>query len=729
MVPGTNVIASPEKDSAPNGVYVPPHQPCDGQPCDGATPVPTPPPMSSSDGSRYTSTPALPEQDAARDTSTQEGPRPGMGARLGDPVLPTDEGTRMRQVILQMEARDLPNLDNIGRSDPFVILYRRVDGEEGQEWEKLGQTETVYNNTNPKWATIFTLDFQFGANLVLKFTLYDRDSPSNDLLRQDYIGEVQCTLIQVLLSDNQRLQCPVFSHELPERNQGYLIVRAEEHKGDLGETITFSFGVSKLRKGRKPFYVLSRKNQNDSGFAPVVYSEVHQRYSRSDQFTIFRPITKSISRLVNSDHDRELQIQFFDYDRRGNHYRGGCTTFTLRSIRTAMSQSENGNAFFLLNKRRSNGQTINAGELVVKKCDISSPFSFLDYLQAGIAINTVIAVDMSNSNGDPQMPSSLHYNNPQVPNDYVVALQEVGRVLAAYTTTRSFHTYGFGAVIPPNRTETSHCFALTGNFANPVCHGVNDVIGAYYNALNQVGLYEPCLYGPVLNHTIQLLLSANQHSENPVYTILLLLTDGEFADFENVASLICQAADLPLSIVIVGVGNSNFVMLDRLDGDSERLCSPDGTPCARDIVQFVPFREHRFNPSQLAREVLDEIPDQLVSYMRSRSIKPTDIIPTHRGANRTLSRSGPYFPEQRQPIGATTSISSTRPSSIETIPFNPVMPSSHPTAPISASPPQSSVPSNLVGDMSNLHISPYTHQQQQFTNGTNVPDALSPTRP
>lgn len=54
-----------------------------------------------------------------------------------------------------------------------------------------------------------------------------------------------------------------------------------------------------------------------------------------------------------------------------------------------------------------------------------------------------------------------------------------------------------------------------------------------------------------------------------------------------------QASKLPMSIIIVGVGNADFAAMEFLDGDNRRLRSHTGEEAARDIVQFVPFREFR----------------------------------------------------------------------------------------------------------------------------------------
>ena len=53
---------------------------------------------------------------------------------------------------------------------------------------------------------------------------------------------------------------------------------------------------------------------------------------------------------------------------------------------------------------------------------------------------------------------------------------------------------------------------------------------------------------------------------------------------------IVRASSLPLSIIIVGVGNANFSSMDKLDGDDEALYSNKfGKYAEADIVQFVPF--------------------------------------------------------------------------------------------------------------------------------------------
>lgn len=85
------------------------------------------------------------------------------------------------------------------------------------------------------------------------------------------------------------------------------------------------------------------------------------------------------------------------------------------------------------------------------------------------------------------------------------------------------------------------------------------------------------------------------------YFVLLIITDGEITDLDQTRQAIVNASKLPMSIIIVGVGEADFKAMEFLDGDSGVLKSLTGEPVARDIVQFVPFRQFR-NVSCLERQ-------------------------------------------------------------------------------------------------------------------------------
>jgi hypothetical protein len=104
---------------------------------------------------------------------------------------------------------------------------------------------------------------------------------------------------------------------------------------------------------------------------------------------------------------------------------------------------------------------------------------------------------------------------------------------------------------------------------------------------------------------------------------LLILTDGEIHDMDKTKDLIVEASGLPLSIIIIGVGNEKFKLMKQLDSDKAILRNSRGQAAQRDIVQFVKYSKHAKDGShKLSEKVLAELPDQFIRYMNMKGLKP-----------------------------------------------------------------------------------------------------------
>jgi hypothetical protein len=94
--------------------------------------------------------------------------------------------------------------------------------------------------------------------------------------------------------------------------------------------------------------------------------------------------------------------------------------------------------------------------------------------------------------------------------------------------------------------------------------------------------------------------------------ILLILTDGVIHDKEEVKDLLVKCGRLPLSVIIIGIGNGDdWEAMKELDDDDCQMTDMQGNKTERDLVQFVVFSEHNNNGVELAREVLEELPRQV----------------------------------------------------------------------------------------------------------------------
>lgn len=57
---------------------------------------------------------------------------------------------------------------------------------------------------------------------------------------------------------------------------------------------------------------------------------------------------------------------------------------------------------------------------------------------------------------------------------------------------------------------------------------------------------------------------------------MLILTDGEIHDMNETIDSLVFAADLPLSVIIIGIGNADFGNMEKLDSDGGPLINSRG---------------------------------------------------------------------------------------------------------------------------------------------------------
>ncbi|TXG65754.1 hypothetical protein EZV62_007029 [Acer yangbiense] len=161
------------------------------------------------------------------------------------------------------------------------------------------------------------------------------------------------------------------------------------------------------------------------------------------------------------------------------------------------------------------------------------------------------------------------------------------------------------------------------DFLNYQVEGVDGIMAAYASALHNVSLAGPTLFGPVINMAAEIAGQSLSHDDRSKYFVLLIITDGVLTDLQETKDALVRASDLPLSILIVGVGGADFTQMEILDADNGcQLESSTGRVATRDIVQFVPMREVHSGRISAVQALLEELPGQFLSYVRARDIKP-----------------------------------------------------------------------------------------------------------
>ena len=578
--------------------------------------------------------------------------RGGLGLRAGSEGAGGDAAAAMlgnnalsSRVELFVSCAGLRNLDSGSKSDPFCVLEEwRENGVAGPagvaapaapaagnrsgggSWLEVGRSEVVTNSLSPVFVKRFKMVYHFEQIQKLRVRVFDADEHS----AHDFAGETTgLTLADVMSGRGTQKTVRLGGATKKGHATGTCTVRGEEMKRQSGTVKMRCRGIKLANKDgmfgtSDPFVRISRVpmgartqaahlHQNQAKNLPVFKTEVVM----NDLNPTWKPFKISLSGLCNGNVERPILFEVFDYDRDGSHDLIGSTTATLAELQM-------GGAVTL---PLVNGRTGKPGGiLAIDSCIVVYEPSFLEYITHGTEINFLVAVDFTGSKGHQSSPSSLHHISPHgQPNQYQQCIHCVGDVLEFYDHDKEFPTWGFGGVTRPGGAA-EHCFNLVQGSPGATASGISGIMEAYNSAVQTVQLSGPTIFSQVLQTATAM---ATAGCDGSAYYVLLIITDGVITDMEATRDAIVAACDVPLSVLIVGVGNANFDRMEELDGDDTVLRDSRGRVAKRDIVQFVAFRDFaRRSPQAFSSELLAEIPAQLIGFMKSRGIQPRTVAPS-----------------------------------------------------------------------------------------------------
>uniref|UniRef100_A0A665X1K6 Copine-4 n=1 Tax=Echeneis naucrates TaxID=173247 RepID=A0A665X1K6_ECHNA len=523
----------------------------------------------------------------------------------------------LTKVELRVACRGISDRDALSKPDPCVVLKVQSHG----QWFEVDRTEVIRSSSGPVFSKIFLVDYYFEEVQRLRFELHDISSGNNGLREADFLGAMECTLGQIV---SQRKLTKALLKQGNTAGKSSIMVTAEELSGN-DDYVELSFSARKLDdkdffSKSDPFLEIFRLN--DDGTESLVHRTETVMNNLSPVWKSFKV---SLNTLCSGDHDRDLKCTVWDWDSNGKHDFIGEFQTTFKEMRAEQEgkqiQWECINPKYQIKKKNYR----NSGVVMLNHCKIIKMYSFLDYIMGGCQIQFTVAIDFTASNGDPRNSCSLHYIHPYQPNEYLKALVAVGEICQDYDSDKMFPAFGFGALIPPD-FKVGHlgCVYVCLQLRRDLCvSGIQGVVEAYQNCLPKIQLYGPTNIAPIIQKVASSASEEMHTKEAMEYFILLILTDGVITDMADTREAIVHASHLPMSVIIVGVGNADFTDMQILDGDDGILRSPKGEPVLRDIVQFVPFKDFKHaSPAALAKSVLAEVPNQVVDYYNAKGIKP-----------------------------------------------------------------------------------------------------------
>eukprot|EP01061_Rhynchopus_euleeides_P045839 TRINITY_DN8433_c0_g1_i1.p1 TRINITY_DN8433_c0_g1~~TRINITY_DN8433_c0_g1_i1.p1 ORF type:complete len:535 (+),score=188.72 TRINITY_DN8433_c0_g1_i1:200-1804(+) len=487
-------------------------------------------------------------------------------------------------VTLRIACRELA-----GRWDPMVYVYEvpaDFDPLLSKPHDKkyVGKTESIQGAVSPQFVQTITVFYQFGRVQTLLFECVHEERKGLGRDEARLLGYTTCSL-QALIEEKAGTY--VADLQLTSGSKvGDIMIKTEVQSKNSGPEyeVLFAFGCEGIESknmfgasGSDPFLVISRVV--NGSFLPVAKTEYWDNVTAVDQW---KPLVIKLERLCRMDFNAPLLFEVFDWEKSGRHQIIGCTRTTLAEILAANETrgsaldptSNNFISYELINEaKRGKEGYVNSGTLILKRVDLETSHSFLEYVRGGFDINLTICVDFSASNRMPHDVTSLHYmDGRRTDNEYVRALRAVLKVVGEYDKDQLFNLYGFGAGTPERGNEPMNIFPVTGDPNRVQVQGIQGVVDEYWSCLNRVTPTEPTKFSSCMMKGLNLASAA--HGE--CYQILLFITDGEIHDLSDTIDVIVMASAEPISVLIIGVGAGPFDDMELLDGDDKPLVASDG---------------------------------------------------------------------------------------------------------------------------------------------------------
>eukprot|EP01063_Lacrimia_lanifica_P012230 TRINITY_DN18851_c0_g1_i1.p1 TRINITY_DN18851_c0_g1~~TRINITY_DN18851_c0_g1_i1.p1 ORF type:complete len:721 (+),score=214.15 TRINITY_DN18851_c0_g1_i1:57-2165(+) len=274
------------------------------------------------------------------------------------------------------------------------------------------------------------------------------------------------------------------------------------------------------------------------------------------------------------------------------------------------------------------------------------------FFQKGYTVQLTLAVDFTASNQDPKDPgctTSLHHLTSATENQYIDKIRQVVSALGpfslgmegqqevndalgydsgtmAHTVSGTQHSpmphtvssssihrqgtmrdprmppidraaevlenvpvtcYGFGA----NVGAESGCFPLNRHTGDSVITGLEKIIAHYKDTANHVPFFGPRTFRSVLHRVID---EIKENTRGDRYMVLVFLTCGEPHDLKECQSIMTEYSNLPLSVVLVGVGGDvereSFKMFREMNQTLHSApldCEVSKTVAQRNTIRYV----------------------------------------------------------------------------------------------------------------------------------------------
>lgn len=487
-----------------------------------------------------------------------------------------------------LTAKHIPNTTQ-GEFDSYVMLETITS----DVTYFVGETESIKNELNPIYSRSLIADHFESEDQVLKFSLIKEDSQYAYRLgiirlgMRDLLSNVSPKSFQLLNPEGKSsgISLEISWEKVMLSDMNYTFSLSMENIYDVSK-FTYSHPYFKLFRPSQEF-IANSKPESVKRWIICYQSENH----KEKLTTPFIPVDINKSELCRQNEGGWVKIEIWDYGTKTSSKFIGSAYFTISLVKSGQTK---------LDLKETSGEKF--CNVQVSKLNTRRVNKLGHYLEQGLNTTLTVAVDFTASNGPVKSIISLHHvpKSQTKRNEYEVAMQAIGNSFQHLQKTKGASALGFGAKIG-GRFEDYFTLSSKGESLS----SIDDLLQAYRAATTSVELFGPSNLAPMikyLGHKIKSTTSSNKWT----YHVILVLTDGILDDVQLAKQAIADCKDLPMSIVIIGIGNEDFSGMKAIN-DLER--KPRSS--RRDICSFFRFRSFAAHPDRLALEIHRNLEEQI----------------------------------------------------------------------------------------------------------------------
>lgn len=497
-----------------------------------------------------------------------------------------------------------------------------------------GETEFVAATHNPVFKKAIRLDYLPNNQQTLEIHCADSSNPTLPTL-----GETDIEF-GVVIDSEEGITLPLLTAD---QLIGQIFV---EYKPIVDDKSSYHVGFNCINVKNLEFFSksdpfikmyrpsdiyinsISKDDIPERGWILLHQTEFHKH----DLNPKFRPFAISKWNLCRGNLDALIKFEIWDHSKFTMHRKISISYTTTNRILNETDKFLN-----TFDEKEKFGGTICFNMFEEKKF-----YMFDQYMEAGVQLRLVIAIDCSGST------KGLHNTGAAgKSNHFESAIREVGSILIPKEKTHRFGFLGFGAKLNGSK-HPSFAFNHEKSERNLSVNSVDEAIELYRKVYPKIEPEEPTNLSAVLDR-IRMMMKHQDKKNYKIYTLMVIMTDGDITDRQDTVDKIVECASYPLSVVVLGIGQGNFDFMEFLETGQKmkepdngkkkkkeekekgspqrrkvaRLKSSNGKEAYRRIVRFVNYHNYNGKQTELEEAILRDVPRQMTEFYTLMNFNPS----------------------------------------------------------------------------------------------------------